>query len=53
MDQKQLDEAVEYTKHVFGYHGGMGDPPVDDAVLAIVRGTLEFQEHVLKPTPGD
>lgn len=48
MNPEQLNEAVEYAKHVFGYYGGMGDPPVDDAVLAIIRGTLEFQEHVLE-----
>jgi hypothetical protein len=33
---------------MYGYHGGMGDPPDDATIIAIAKGTLG---HVL--TAGD
>ena len=38
---------VQYVSGVFGYHGGMGDPPSNEIILAIVRSVLEFLEQDL------
>jgi len=35
-------DAVAHATERFGWHGGTGDPPHADDVLAIVRGTVEF-----------
>ncbi|KKM14081.1 hypothetical protein LCGC14_1391320 [marine sediment metagenome] len=45
---KLNDQQKSLLAHVscqFGWHGGMGDPPSDGAVLAIARGTIEFMEE--------
>ena len=36
------DTIIKHVKKMFGWHGGIGDPPVDDAILAIIRGTKEI-----------
>ncbi len=37
-------QMLDHVKTMFGWHGGVGDPPSDDAVLAVIRGTKEFLE---------
>lgn len=40
---RDLEQAIRaHVSHSYGWHGGVGDPPDDDTVLAIIRGTLEF-----------
>ena len=41
------DDIVKHVKHMFGWHGGMGDPPVEDAIRAIIRGTREYMTKAL------
>ena len=36
------DKIVQHVNKMFGWHGGMGDPPDEDVVRAIIRGTQEF-----------
>lgn len=38
-------KIMAFVNGAFGWHGGIGDPPEDDTVLAIVRGTLGYLEQ--------
>ena len=42
-DEKEL---IEYVRFAFGYHGGVGDPPDDDTIKAILRSAEEYREKV-------
>lgn len=44
---------LDHVNRAFGYHGGIGDPPDHDAVLAVIRGTLEFVEREATPSPEE
>lgn len=35
-------EIIAHIRHMYGWHGGMGDPPNDNTIKAIIRGTIEF-----------
>ncbi|KKK83336.1 hypothetical protein LCGC14_2794440 [marine sediment metagenome] len=37
-------DLLTHVRCQFGWHGGMGDPPNNDTILAIARGTIEFIE---------
>ncbi len=39
-----MEKVVKHVKTMFGWHGGMGDPPPDDAIIAIIRGADEFRK---------
>jgi hypothetical protein len=39
IDERKI---LAHVKHGFGWHGGMDDPPPDDALLSAIRGTLEW-----------
>ena len=43
------EKIIAHVNGSFGWHGGMGDPPDEDTVLAIVRGTLEYVEQESEP----
>jgi hypothetical protein len=38
------DAAIHHIRGTFGWHGGDGDPPKNDDIIAVVRGYLEFLE---------
>ncbi len=42
----QEEKILSHVKGTFGWHGGVGDPPDDDTVLAIIRGTLDYVDNV-------
>ena len=45
MNKERDEEILKYIRGVYGYHGGMGDPPDDDTILGITRSFEEFLEH--------
>ena len=36
-------KLIKHVRYMFGYHGGVGEVPCDDAIKAIVIGAKEFQ----------
>lgn len=37
-----MENMLKHIKRMFGWHGGMGDPPPDNAIIAIIRGVEEW-----------
>lgn len=33
---------ITHVSGAYGWHGGMGDPPDDDTIIAIAKGALEY-----------
>lgn len=50
-DRELEQRILEHVKDGFGWHGGMGDYPADDALLAVIRGTLEYLDEHEGATP--
>ena len=46
-------DLLAHVSCQFGWHGGVGDPPDNDAILAIVWGTIEFMRKRPKWSPQD
>lgn len=41
---------IAHVSCMYGWHGGMGDPPDDDTIIAIAKATIE---HVVELGNGD
>ena len=42
----QEKKILDHVNTMFRWHGGIGDPPDDGTMLAIIRGTLDYVDGV-------